>query len=170
MPIYCLKKQSSLCLELPITAHDYSSCATRYVMVTSNLHKAAVLLSSLPKEQVARLLEQLEPEQVTAVTAEISRLRGIHEAERQTVAQEFAAASATHENNRPPAGTAPFQFLYEIPSDDLLELIADEHPQTVAVILAYLPPRQAAAVVAGLSPEGQLSVVSRIADHGPAEP
>jgi flagellar motor switch protein FliG len=57
----------------------------------------------------------------------------------------------------------PFEFLYNVPDDEILCWIAGEHPQTIAMILSYLPPRQAVAVLAGLSPEEQLSVVCRIA-------
>jgi flagellar motor switch protein FliG len=132
-------------------------------MATSSLHKATVLLLSLSREQAAQLLDRLEPEQVAAVTAEMRSLREVDSVEQEAVVREFAAASATCLGRRRPAGVAPFQFLNNVGSDDLLHLIADEHPQTVALILSYLPPRQAAAVLAGLPPEGQLSVVCRIA-------
>ena len=45
----------------------------------------------------------------------------------------------------------------------LLNFIQDEHPQTIALILAYLPASQAAAVVSALAPEKQADVAKRIA-------
>jgi len=45
----------------------------------------------------------------------------------------------------------------------LLGLIADESPQTIALLLSYLPPRQAAALLANFAPDQQFSVVCRIA-------
>ncbi len=132
-------------------------------MASSNLHKAAVLLLSLPKQQAAKLLDKLGPEQVAAVTAEMARLRDVNGAEQEAVMREFAAAGAARVGHQRPAGAAPFEFLHDVPSEDLLSLLADEHPQTVAVILSHLPPHQAADVLADLPPDGQLSVVCRIA-------
>jgi flagellar motor switch protein FliG len=127
------------------------------------LRKAAVLLASLPTEQRAQLLGRLELRQAAAVTAEIDKLREVTGAEQEIVAREFAQANAARHARRQTAGAAPFRFLHDLDSDALLDLIADEHPQTIAMVLSHLPPRQAAAVLAGLTPEGQLSVVCRIA-------
>ena len=45
----------------------------------------------------------------------------------------------------------------------MLNFIQDEHPQTIALILSYLPSSQAAAVVSSLAPEKQSDVAMRIA-------
>ena len=45
----------------------------------------------------------------------------------------------------------------------MLNFIQDEHPQTIALILSYLPSSQAAAVVSALAPEKQSDVAMRIA-------
>ena len=132
-------------------------------MATSNLRKAAVLLSSLPREQAAGLLDRLGPEQVAAVTAEMDTLQQVEQLEQETVAQEFAAARGTCHDDVLSPGDTPFAFLGDVPDDDILCWIADEHPQTIALILSCLQPRQAAAVLAGLSPDDQFSVVCRIA-------
>lgn len=132
-------------------------------MANSNLRKAAVLLLNLPKQQVSDLLGRLEPQQAAAVTAEMRGLREVDRAECEAVARDFAADGGTHFGERRPAATIPFQFLHDLDCDTLLNLIAEEHPQTIALVLSYLPPRQAATVLAELPPEGQLAVVCRIA-------
>ena len=48
-------------------------------------------------------------------------------------------------------------------ASQLLSFIQDEHPQTIALILSYLPTSQAAAVVSSLPPEKQPDVARRIA-------
>ncbi len=131
-----------------------------------SLRKAAVLLLSLPKGQVAELLNRLEPRQAAAVTAEMTGLREVGGVEQEAVAREFAGASVACLAERQPRRATPFQFLHDLQSDAVLDLIADEHPQTIALVLSYLPSRQAAAVLAELTPERQLSVVSRIATIG----
>ena len=84
--------------------------------------------------------------------------------------REFAEAGPVELCRRPPEKTAPFQFLHDLETDALLELIADEQPQTVALILSCVPPQQAAAVLAGLTIEDQISLVCRIATVGAASP
>lgn len=41
-------------------------------------------------------------------------------------------------------------------------MLADEHPQIIAIVLAHLPSHRAAAVLAEMAPEQQSSVVRRI--------
>ena len=57
----------------------------------------------------------------------------------------------------------PFEFVRKTDASQLLNFIQDEHPQTIALILSYLPPAQAAAVVSALPPEKQADVAKRIA-------
>lgn len=57
----------------------------------------------------------------------------------------------------------PFEFVRKADASQLLNFIQDEHPQTIALILAYLPASQAAAVVSALAPEKQADVAKRIA-------
>ena len=57
----------------------------------------------------------------------------------------------------------PFEFVRKADPSQLLNFIQDEHPQTIALILAYLPSAQAAAVVSALAPEKQADVARRIA-------
>ena len=57
----------------------------------------------------------------------------------------------------------PFEFVRKADASQLLNFIQDEHPQTIALILAYLSPAQSAAVVSALPPEKQADVAKRIA-------
>jgi flagellar motor switch protein FliG len=139
-------------------------------MAIANLHNAAVLLLSLPKQQAAELFDCLEPDQAAAVTAEMGRLKEIDATEGEAVAREFAAASATSAADRQPAEAVPFEFLCDFDSEDLLPLIAGEHPQIIALILSYLPPEQAADLLAGLSVDEQLAIVCRIAEMAEPSP
>lgn len=59
--------------------------------------------------------------------------------------------------------TMPFEFLRRIDPNQLLNFIQNEHPQTIALICAYLKPEQAALIIGGLNPEAQSDVASRIA-------
>ena len=134
------------------------------------LRNAAVLLLSLPQERVAELLGRLEARQAAAVSAEMAELGTIDDDEQAAVVCEFAGASVARLAEDRSATVAPFRFLHDLSSDTLLDLIADEQPQVIALILFYLPPRQSAAVLAELPPEVQLSVFCRIATTSETSP
>src|SRR5205085_10354927 len=57
----------------------------------------------------------------------------------------------------------PFSFLQKAEGDNLMAFIQDEHPQTIALILAHVPPAKAADVLRGLPQEKQVEVVMRVA-------
>jgi flagellar motor switch protein FliG len=129
-------------------------------MATANLHKAAVLMTSLPEPQAAKLLGRLGPKQAAALSVEVAQLRKITCREQEAVIREFAAAGR-------PADVSPFQCLHDMGVQDLVSLLAEEHPQTVALILSQLPPEQAALAIDAFAPERQAAVLGRIATMDP---
>jgi flagellar motor switch protein FliG len=131
--------------------------------LSERVRKAAVLLGSLPNKQTAQLLARLAPRQTAVVKAALASLRKVAGAEREAVVQEFTAANVLGRAQRRPERDIPFRFLYNLDRDRLLDLLGEEHPQTVALVLSRLPPRQAAAVFAELLPDRQFSVVCRLA-------
>jgi len=46
-------------------------------MINSDIHKAAILLMSMPNDQAAQLLTRLEPKQVETVSIEIAKISNI---------------------------------------------------------------------------------------------
>ncbi len=64
-----------------------------------------------------------------------------------------------------------FEFLKDIESTQLLSYIQGEHPQTIALIISYLPTVVGASVLASLAPELRRDVAMRIAimDRTPPE-
>lgn len=61
------------------------------------------------------------------------------------------------------ATTPPFAFLRKAETSQLIAFIKTEHPQTVAMIIAYLDPVQAASVLSALPSDIQAEVAMRIA-------
>ncbi len=57
----------------------------------------------------------------------------------------------------------PFEFVRKADPAQLLNFIQKEHPQTIALILAYLKPQQASVVLAALPQDKQADVARRIA-------
>ena len=146
-------------------------------MAIANLRKAAAFLSSLPKQQAAGLLAALTPEQAAAVSAEMAAAGPIGREEQEAVKRELAASDSFrrqgHRNGDCPNfrvsenGTVPFdadfEFLDGLGPDDLLALIGEERPPTIALILSGLPAPQAAEVIAMLPADQQAAVIGRIA-------
>ena len=64
----------------------------------------------------------------------------------------------------------PFEFVRKTDATQLLNFIQDEHPQTIALILAYLPAKQASDVVSALPTEKQADVAKRIAQMDRTSP
>lgn len=166
-------------------------------MAATDVRKAAVLLTSLPRDQAAELMTKLTPKQVELVSIEIAKLGIITPEEQGQVIQEFghaspsglvggvgglevaktlieqalgAAADSTLDSVRLSIEALPFGFLQKVDSQNLLTFIIDEHPQTIALILSHVPPAQASAIVRDLPPERQLSVIRRIATMGQTSP
>ncbi len=163
----------------------------------SDIHKAAVLLTSLPEEEAASLMGRLDSKMVEQVSIEIARLKGVSAEEEQQAILQFAESSptgsgsqsggmdrakslvqmalgkkagATLDNIRQSIEAVPFSFLRQVDSQNILTYIIDEHPQTIALILSHLPSQDSAEILAGLPPDRQLSVVQRVASMGQTSP
>lgn len=149
-------------------------------MAVSTLRKAAVLMASLPETQAAELFGLLTPDEAAAVSAEMAALGDVSPDERAAVLREFAEIEQTQlpsigpkhlrlDRPHPAHGAeeaSPFEFLHDFAPDELLVLLADEQPQTLALVLSYLPAQLAAAALAEMPPERQTVVVGRIAAMG----
>lgn len=62
-----------------------------------------------------------------------------------------------------PAAERPFRFLSDADPGALVPFLAKERPQTIAVVLSYLPAEQAALVLARLPAALQVDVIQRLA-------
>ena len=65
----------------------------------------------------------------------------------------------------------PFDFIKKTGPSQLISFIQDEHPQTIALILAHLTSAHAATIISGLPHELRAEVARRIAimDRTPPE-
>src|SRR5204862_3494991 len=60
-------------------------------------------------------------------------------------------------------GASPFASFHNAGAQTLLDSLRDEHPQTIALVLAHLPPDKAGDVLAGLEHHRKVEVIKRIA-------
>jgi flagellar motor switch protein FliG len=162
----------------------------------SDIHKAAIVLMSLPEDEAALVLSKLNPKEVEQVSIEIARTKRITPTEQDTTIREFANTSPSAsteggsldlaknlvkkalgtdagqalDNIRQTIEALPFGFLRTVDSQNVLTYVIDEHPQTIALIMSYLPASYGAEVLAGLPPDRQLAVVRRMATMNQTNP
>ncbi|MBC7373925.1 MAG: flagellar motor switch protein FliG [Frankiales bacterium] len=159
--------------------------------VLTGPQKAAVLLVQLGKDKTSQVLRSMRESEVEELLNEIARLQGLDEGLVDSVLEEFhvlakarrfagqggvAFAREVLEASMGPEQAQeilsrmhaslvelPFEFLRRADARQVLSFLQDEHPQTVALVLAHMPADQAAIVLAGM-PEGlQADVAHRVA-------
>ncbi len=157
----------------------------------SGREKAAMLLISLGPEQSAEIFKHLKEEEIEQLTLEIANIRTVTPEEKERVLEEFyqiclaqdyiAEGGINYAKDilEKALGTQkaldvinkltvslqvrPFDFVRKADPSQLLNFIQNEHPQTIALILAYLKPQQSSIVLSALPQDKQADVARRIA-------
>lgn len=157
----------------------------------TGIQKAAVLLISLGPEKSATIFKHLKEDEIEQLTLEIANTRSVSPQVKEDIINEFyevclaqqyiaeGGIGYAKELLEKALGTEkamqviskltsslqvrPFEFIRKTEASQLLNFIQDEHPQTIALILAYLSAAQAAQVIAALPAEKQADVAKRIA-------
>lgn len=157
----------------------------------SGRQKAAILLITLGPEKSALIFKHLKEEDIEQLTLEIANMRTVAPEEKEAILQEFYQICLAQEYiseggisyakeileralggqkaldviNKLTASlqVRPFDFVRKADPSQILNFIQGEHPQTIALILAYLKPQQAASIVSALPQDKQADVARRIA-------
>jgi len=153
--------------------------------------KAAQFLMLLGKDEAARVLKHMAPEEIEGITKEIARTQRIEEREASKIleefgyiketkslialggiekAQEMLTASVGPEKAekilakvRKEMAPPPFSFLQDIDVHQAISLVREESVPVASLILAHLEPKLAARILQALAPEVQREVIPRIA-------
>lgn len=157
----------------------------------TNQQKAAILFIALGPENSAVLFKHLRDEDIEKLTLEIANQRKVTQEQKNQVVSEFyqmvmardyisaggldyarevlekalGSDKAGDIINRLTSSLQirPFDFARKTDPAQLLNFIQNEHPQTIALIMAYLQPEQSASIISSLPPERQVEVAKRIA-------
>ena len=155
------------------------------------LQKSAILLIALGPEKSAKIFKHLKEDEIEQLTLEIANTSSVSPQTKEDVLSEFyevclaqqyiaegginyakelleAALGEDKAKDVISKLTAslqvrPFEFIRKTDPSQLLNFIQDEHPQTIALILSYLPAGQAAQIISALPPDRQADVARRIA-------
>jgi flagellar motor switch protein FliG len=158
-----------------------------------------VLLACLGPQAAGRVLAKMNEDEVEQVTLDLSslgtvdpelRIRVMEEFYQMAVAKRYVAQGGidyARELLESAFGTdhavevltrlqsslqeVPFEFLKRADASQICSFIQDEHPQTIALILAHLDPQISAVVLSAMPRDIQADVVVRIAtmDRTPPE-
>lgn len=160
--------------------------------------KVAMLIISLGHEISVKALRLLSEDEIEEITLEIANFKKVDPDVQEEILREFYNLAMAQEyimqggveyarevlNDALGANRAddiigrlssflrvtPFDFLKHTDPKQLLSFIQNEHPQTIALILAYVSADTAAGVLAGLPPEVQTDVARRIANMDRSNP
>jgi flagellar motor switch protein FliG len=178
-------------LQLPLPASDENSPADA-VAAMSPRQKAAILVLALGRDESARVLSKLDEHQLEELSTEIAGLGAIPQEISDAVVEDFYSFLAAGSGRGSRGGLqtvrdllsasigkeraaeiadrvnanfvpAPFAFLHQLDHRQVVSFLADEHPQTVALVLAHLPAGIASHILAGFPHDLQADVAHRIA-------
>ena len=167
-------------------------------MNMTGVEKAAILLIALGPEKSANIFKHLKEEEIEQLTLEIANTRSVSPQMKEDVLDEFYEVCLAQqyiaeggisyakellekalgqEKARDVIGkltaslqVRPFEFIRKTDASQLLNFIQDEHPQTIALILSYLPSIQASSIIGALTPDKQADVAKRIAQMDRTSP
>ena len=153
--------------------------------------KAAIFLVTIGSEISSEIFKYLREDEIETLTFEIARLETIDAEQKDAILQEFqelmmanqfistggidyarellekslGSQKAIDIINRLTSSlqVRPFDFIRRTDPAHLLNFIQQEHPQTIALILAYLEPNKASQILQNLPQEVQSDVARRIA-------
>jgi flagellar motor switch protein FliG len=175
----------------PAAAQAAKKGATTHKKELNGRQKAAIFLVTIGSEVSAEIFKHLREDEIETLTFEIARLETIDAEDRDKVLAEFqelmmaqdfittggidyarellekalGSQKAVDIINRLTSSlqVRPFDFIRRTDPTHLLNFIQQEHPQTIALILAYLEPQKASIILSSLPHEIQSDVAKRIA-------
>ena len=153
--------------------------------------KAAIVMVALGSNASSQIFKNLEEAEVERLSTEIARLDNISPETREAVLEEFHNIAMAHqyvtqggidyareilesalgprkakeilEKVQQTIRTTGFNLLENIDPKQIVNFIQKEHPQTIALLLAHMEPRNAAPIISALPQELQVDVATRIA-------
>ena len=177
-------------------AEQGSGTATRWRELTQAQKAAAVVLAVGPDE-AGSVLDALPEGDVERVALEIATLGDIAPEQMAQILEEFYTEAILHhslisggesharellrrwkgdeaddivDRLLATVRTTPFHFLRFHQAAEIVQQLREEHPQTVALVLAHLPTRLGAQILGGLEPHQQGEVALRVATMEPTAP
>jgi flagellar motor switch protein FliG len=138
--------------------------------------KVAILIQSAGEEESQKILNSLSSGERELVKKHLSQMGMISPDVVEKVAKEFTEmagqvkppqikdASLSEEKAGSSVISSNLEFLQSLETDRLIQLINNEHPQTIAIIIVHLKTETASKILSGLPDEIKTDVAVRIAN------
>lgn len=164
----------------------------------SSVEKAAAIIVTLGSENASKVFKHLKEEEIEKITLEISRMQKLTSDEVDEIMNDFYGLCVTQkviteggmdyakdvlekafgqqmansymERLSNSLKTKAFDFIRKVDYKNIISLIQNEHPQTMAVILSYARADQASAIISEMSSEKQIEIIERIANLDKVSP
>ncbi|MDR0525188.1 MAG: flagellar motor switch protein FliG [Spirochaetaceae bacterium] len=168
-----------------------ASQASKKAKDINGRQKAAIFLVSIGSQVSAEIFKYLREDEIETLTFEIARLETVESEQKDAILQEFQELMIANQFistggidyardllekalgnqkavdiiNRLTSSlqVRPFDFIRRTDPAHLLNFIQQEHPQTIALIMAYLEPNKASVIIQNLPTDVQSDVARRIA-------
>lgn len=165
---------------------------------SDSLRKAATIVLALGIENASEVFKYLREDEIEALTVEIATMQSLSTDVMEATMDEFYGlceaqsfiteggieyAKAVLEKSKGTTAAAAiidkvtkslqvkaFDFIYKADPKQILILIQNEHPQTIALILSYCTVEQSSAILSELPRDIQMDVVERIATMDSTSP
>ncbi|MGL5978951.1 MAG: flagellar motor switch protein FliG [Erysipelotrichaceae bacterium] len=164
----------------------------------TSTQRAAALLVSLGPEHAAKIYRHLDDNDIEKLSLEISKLQRVRPDEVNEVIEDFyrlcvtqkviteggvvqakgilekafgpQLASSYMDRVSRSLRVKSFDFVRKVDYKNLLAVLQNEHPQTIAVVLSYAVANQSSAILSELPKEKRVEVIARIAKLDRANP
>ncbi len=191
-------KGDGISVRLPKTEQKIPLKSLKKDKSLTGIQKIAVLMIALGSETSASILQNLDEEEVQAISKEIALMTKVSADEKDLVLKEFRELSVSQNfmikggsdaaqdilrkafgkekahdiisNIKQRLVKKPFEFLNEVEADEIVLLLKKEHPQTIALTLSYLKPALASHVLRNLPSSLQAPIAKRIATMNRSSP
>jgi len=160
-----------------VKMNPYQKCAL--ILVAIGVEKASAILQKLSEKEVekisiemarlqnipADILSEIVEEYYQMIIANKYIVEGGINYAKDVLEKTWGNKKAIEVIKRVEAATeiSAFYLLQTVDDKQLLNFLQNEHPQTVAIILANLRPKQAAAILSGLPEDSQYEIAYRLA-------
>jgi len=162
------------------------------------MQKAAIVLVSLGTTTSAQIFSKLTESQIEILSTEVAKTDNVNLVVKEMVLEEFNdllmaqkfvsqgginfaervlvdalgkdKATSIIERVKNSIQKTGFDLLGDIETDQVVNILQHEHPQTIALLLAHLDPVKAASILSSLNQDNQIEVTIRLATMGVIAP
>lgn len=164
----------------------------------NNKTKAAAVIVSLGAEAAADVYRYLREEEIEQISLEVAKMEALPPAELKEIIDDFYGLCVTQkviteggvdyardvlekafgpqqaaslmERVTKSLRTKAFDFIRKADYKNLMSILHNEHPQTIALILSYAKSEQASQIISELPVDTRIDVIERIANLDRASP